>query len=92
MASVVLFYGGRTIYRRAWAGITTATFSMETLITVGSFSAYFYSIYGLLRASIHLYFDTSSMLLTDRSSLVIALIAFLMWSNPRVESLLKFAT
>jgi heavy metal translocating P-type ATPase len=64
MASVVLFYGGRNIYRRAWAGITTAAFSMETLITAGSFSAYFYSIYGLLSASIHLYFDTASMLIT----------------------------
>jgi heavy metal translocating P-type ATPase len=64
MASVVLLYGGRNIYSRAWAGICAAAFSMETLITVGSFTAYFYSIYGLLSASIHLYFDTSSMLVT----------------------------
>ena len=64
MASVVLFYGGRNIYRRAWAGITTAAFSMETLITAGSFSAYSYSIYGLFSGSIHLYFDTASMLIT----------------------------
>jgi heavy metal translocating P-type ATPase len=64
MASIVLFYGGSNIYRRAWAGIFAAGFSMETLITVGAFSAYFYSIYELLRASIHLYFDTSSMLIT----------------------------
>jgi len=64
MASIVLFYGGSNIYRRAWAGIFAAALSMETLITVGSFSAYFYSIYGLLGASIHLYFDTSSMLIT----------------------------
>ncbi|MES0351057.1 MAG: HAD-IC family P-type ATPase, partial [Desulfobacteria bacterium] len=64
LASVVLIYGGRNIYRRAWAGISTAAFSMETLITVGSFSAYFYSIYGLLSGSIHLYFDTASMLIT----------------------------
>jgi heavy metal translocating P-type ATPase len=64
MASVVLFYGGRNIYSRAWAGISAAAFSMETLITVGSCTAYFYSIYGLLSASIHLYFDTSSMLVT----------------------------
>ena len=64
MASVILFYGGRNIYGRAWAGISAAALSMETLITVGAFSAYFYSIYGLLRASIHLYFDTSSMLIT----------------------------
>ncbi|UCF02688.1 MAG: cation-translocating P-type ATPase [Deltaproteobacteria bacterium] len=64
MATVVLFYGGRNIYRRAWVGITTAAFSMETLITAGSFSAYFYSIFGLLSGSIHLYFDTASMLIT----------------------------
>jgi heavy metal translocating P-type ATPase len=64
MASIVLFYGGRKIYRRAWAGISTAAFSMETLITVGSFSAYFYSIYSLFTGSIHLYFDTASMLIT----------------------------
>jgi heavy metal translocating P-type ATPase len=64
MASIVLFYGGRNIYRRAWAGISTAAFSMETLITLGSFSAYFFSIYGLLTRSIHLYFDTACMLIT----------------------------
>jgi len=64
MASIVLFYGGHNIYRRAWAGISTAAFSMETLITIGSFSAYFYSTYGLLSGSIHLYFDTASMLIT----------------------------
>ena len=64
MASVVLFYGGRNIYRRAWAGIFAAALSMETLITVGAFTSYFYSFYGLLSASIHLYFDTSSMLIT----------------------------
>jgi cation transport ATPase len=64
LASVVLIYGGRNIYRRAWIGISIAAFSMETLITVGSFSAYFYSIYGLLSGSMHLYFDTASMLIT----------------------------
>ncbi|MBW2580501.1 MAG: cation-translocating P-type ATPase, partial [Deltaproteobacteria bacterium] len=64
MASIVLFYGGNNIYRRAWAGIFSAALSMETLITVGSFSAYFYSISGLLSGSIHLYFDTASMLIT----------------------------
>jgi cation transport ATPase len=64
MASIVLFYGGYNIYRRAWAGISSAAFSMETLITLGSFSAYFYSIYGLLAGSIHLYFDTACMLIT----------------------------
>jgi Cu+-exporting ATPase len=55
MASIVLFYGGRKIYQRAWAGITSAAFSMETLITAGAFSAYIYSTVNLFSGSIHLY-------------------------------------
>ena len=64
MASIVLFYGGRNIYKRAWAGVFSAAFGMETLITMGSFSAYLYSVFNLLSGSIHLYFDTASMLIT----------------------------
>ncbi|UCB48273.1 MAG: cation-translocating P-type ATPase [Deltaproteobacteria bacterium] len=64
MASVVLFYGGRKIYLRAWAGMSSAAFSMETLITAGAFSAYLYSTVNILSGSIHLYYDTSSMLIT----------------------------
>ena len=63
MASIVLFYGGNKIYRRAWSGITSAAFGMETLITIGAFSAYLYSTYQLLAGSIHLYYDTASMLI-----------------------------
>ncbi len=63
MASIVLFYGGKKIYRRAWSGVTSSAFSMETLITIGAFSAYFYSTYQLLSGSLHLYFDTASMLI-----------------------------
>jgi cation transport ATPase len=64
MASIVLFYGGRKIYQRAWAGMRSAAFSMETLVTAGAFSAYLYSTTNLIYGSIHLYFDTSSMLIT----------------------------
>jgi heavy metal translocating P-type ATPase len=64
MATAVLFYGGQRIYRRAWAGLSSAAFGMETLITAGSFSAYIYSTYNLLTGSIHLYYDTASMLIT----------------------------
>jgi heavy metal translocating P-type ATPase len=62
MASIVLFYGGRPIYQRALAGIRSAAFSMETLITLGAFSAYLYSTTQLLSGSIHLYYDTACML------------------------------
>jgi len=64
MATIVLFYGGRKIYQRALTGIRSAAFSMETLITAGAFTAYFYSTLNFLWGSIHLYYDTASMLIT----------------------------
>ena len=64
MTSIVVFYGGKTIYKKAMAGICHAAFSMETLITTGVFSAYLYSIFNLMTGSLHLYFDTASMLIT----------------------------
>ena len=64
MATVVLVYGGRRIYQRAFAGISSGAFSMESLITIGSCSAYLYSTYNLISGSIHLYYDTACMLIT----------------------------
>jgi heavy metal translocating P-type ATPase len=64
MAGIVLIYGGYEFYKKAWAGIINAVFSMETLIIIGALSAYFYSTYNLFAGSIHLYYDTASMLIT----------------------------
>jgi len=64
MAGIVLAYGGYEFYKKAWAGITNASFSMETLIIIGALSAYAYSTYNIFTASIHLYYDTASMLIT----------------------------
>jgi P-type Cu+ transporter len=64
MATAVLAYGGYDFYWKAWSGLRRAAFSMETLIITGALSAYFYSTYNLFTASIHLYFDTASMLIT----------------------------
>jgi heavy metal translocating P-type ATPase len=64
MASMVLFYGGQNIFKKAFAGFISAGSSMETLIAVGSLSAYIYSVIILLNGGIHLYFDTASMLIT----------------------------
>ena len=63
MATLVLLYGGNPIYRRALKGIVSARFSMETLITLGVFTAYFYSTYQFFSGSIHLYYDTACMLI-----------------------------
>ena len=64
MATIVLVYGGSSFFKKAWSGLTNAAFSMETLIIIGSLSAYCYSTASLLSGSIHLYYDTSSMLIT----------------------------
>jgi len=64
MATVVLFYGGRRIFQKAGQGFRSGVFSMETLIAAGSLSAYGYSLVNLFSGSIHLYFDTASMLIT----------------------------
>ena len=64
MATAVLIYGGYDFYKKAWAGLRNAAFSMETLIITGALSAYFFSTYNLFAGSIHLYYDTASMLIT----------------------------
>jgi heavy metal translocating P-type ATPase len=64
LAGIVLFWGGFKIYRKAWSGLKSAAFGMETLITMGAFSAFFYSTFNLFSGSIHLYFDTAAMLVT----------------------------
>lgn len=64
LTSIVLFYGGPKIFRKAWAGFISAVFGMETLIAIGAFTAYVYSTVNLFSGSIHLYYDTAAMLIT----------------------------
>jgi P-type Cu+ transporter len=64
MATVVFLAGGWPIHRKAWHALVAAAPGMETLVSVGSLSAYLYSTCNLLLGSIHLYFDTASMLIT----------------------------
>ncbi len=64
LATAVMFYGGRRIYLKAWQGLFSATFGMETLVSAGAFSAYLYSTTQLLAGRLHLYFDTATMLIT----------------------------
>jgi P-type Cu+ transporter len=63
MASIVVFYGGYPIHKRALSGVKSGWPGMEALISTGSFSTYFYSLFHLFTGSIHLYFDASSMLI-----------------------------
>ena len=64
MATIVVVYGGFEFFKKAWSGLNNAAFSMETLIIIGSMSAYLYSTVNLFAGSIHIYYDTSAMLIT----------------------------
>jgi len=64
MSSVVFIYGGAPIHHKAISGLSAASPGMETLISMGASSAFFYSLFNWVTGSIHLYFDTASMLIT----------------------------
>lgn len=64
MAAPVLFYGGWPILKKGLVGLRYGAASMETLISLGALSAYVYSFFQVFRGSLHLYFDTASMLIT----------------------------
>ncbi len=63
MATVVMVYGGLPLHQRAFRGILNGQPGMEALISIGAISAYSYSVFNLLQGSIHLYFDTTCMLI-----------------------------
>lgn len=64
LATPVVFYGGHPILKRAAIGLWYKQTGMDTLIGVGTLSAYFYSVLRMFQGSLHLYFDTASMLVT----------------------------
>jgi len=82
MAAIVFFYGGAPIHRKAITGLMAAAPGMEALITIGAASAFGYSFYNWLQGSIHLYFDTASMLIT----LVLIGKAVESWVRDRVQA------
>jgi heavy metal translocating P-type ATPase len=63
-ATVIIFFSGGPILKRALAAARNRAFVMETLTSLGALSAYVLSVVELLRGSLHLYFDTASMLIT----------------------------
>lgn len=64
MALVVFFYGGKNIHGKGLRSLAFGAYGMETLISVGASIVFAYSVWGMIDGSLHLYFDTSSMLIT----------------------------
>ncbi|MFC1657746.1 heavy metal translocating P-type ATPase metal-binding domain-containing protein, partial [Candidatus Moduliflexota bacterium] len=63
LATPILFYAALPLVRTTLSGLRKMHFTMDSLIVLGSGSAYFYSIYGLTKGG-EVYFDTAAMIVT----------------------------
>jgi len=60
----VLLFGGRSFLQGTWRALRARTATMDTLVTLGTSSAYCYSIYVTLTGSGEAYFDSVAMITT----------------------------
>ncbi len=60
----VVFWCGLPIHRKAWRSLRAGAPTMELLLTMSILSAFFYSLYALLKGDDHFYFDTAAALVT----------------------------
>lgn len=64
LSTPVLFWCGLPLMRQALYGVKSLSPNLESLVSLGALSAYLYSCFQILKGSLHLYFDTSSMLVS----------------------------
>jgi Cu+-exporting ATPase len=65
LATPVQFYSGKDFYIHAWKALKDKTANMDTLVSLGSSAAYFYSVALLvLGMAGHVYFETSALIIT----------------------------
>jgi heavy metal translocating P-type ATPase len=64
MATPVLFYGGSSFLRGAWRALRSLTATMDTLVALGTLSAYGYSVYVTVVGGAEAYFDAVTMITT----------------------------
>ena len=62
LSTPVLLYSGQTFLRGAWTGIMARTANMDTLVALGTLSAYLYSAFAVL-TSRPTYFDSVTMVI-----------------------------
>ncbi|UOD35364.1 heavy metal translocating P-type ATPase [Deferribacteraceae bacterium V6Fe1] len=63
LATPVVFYSGLPFASNSIKSLKTKTLNMDTLVFLGSYSAYFYSVFGVFTQG-EIYFDTSAMIIT----------------------------
>jgi cation transport ATPase len=62
LATPILFFGGSSFLRGAWRALRGRTATMDTLVGLGTVSAYSYSVYVTLVGSGEAYFDSVAMI------------------------------
>jgi len=63
LASIVVFAYGSQFHKATWKQVTSLSPAMDTLISVGTLSAWLYSTVALFTGD-HLFFETSGMIIT----------------------------
>ncbi len=68
LATPLVFYSGSTFHGKAWKGLLNRTLGMDTLVSMSSLVAYFYSILMLFiyrdhLHSVHVYFEPAGMII-----------------------------
>lgn len=64
LTTPVLFFAGWPFLKGALAALRNKTTNMDTLVVLGTFSAYFYSMYSTFSVVGDVYFETSALLIT----------------------------
>jgi heavy metal translocating P-type ATPase len=64
LATPILFFGGSSFLRGAWRALRGRTATMDTLVGLGTLSAYSYSVYVTLVGNGEAYFDSVAMITT----------------------------
>ncbi len=64
LATPILFYGGISFLKGAWRALRAGTATMDTLVALGTISAYGYSVYIALTGNGEAYFDSVAMITT----------------------------
>lgn len=62
LSTPVMIFGGYPFFRGAWSAFKNRFSSMDTLIAVGTLTAYFYSIYALF-SHLDVYFEIAALLI-----------------------------
>jgi heavy metal translocating P-type ATPase len=62
LATPILLVGGWSFLRGAWRALMARTASMDTLVALGTLSAYSYSVYATLSGGGEAYFDSVAMI------------------------------